>query len=147
MACPLDLFKVAHIFACHIDIRNVTIWIRRSWMRRSSDINFNKSSSKEPRQRVRWSIGIWFDRQWRFDTQPRGTKTDATGALWRSQRGAGGHDPQSRKYIMVGNGEPITGCLIHRVTRYKEFQDTAVRISFPVLPFRKIIVIIQIGFN
>ena len=38
---------------------------------------------------------------------------------WRSQRGAGGHSPQSRKKIrMVGNGGPITGCLIHRVTKY-----------------------------
>ena len=35
---------------------------------------------------------------------------------------SGGHAPQSRKTIrMVGNGGPITGCLIHRVTTYSGF--------------------------
>ena len=48
---------------------------------------------------------------------------------------------------MVGNGEPINGCLTHRVTKYSGFQDFCVTFSFPALPFRKKIVIIQIGLN
>ena len=36
---------------------------------------------------------------------------------------------------MVGNGWPITGCLIHRVTKYSGFQDACVRFSFQVLPY------------
>ena len=46
--------------------------------------------------------------------------------------------PQPRKQIMiVGNGVQITGCLIHRVTKYRGFQDACVRFSFPILPYHK----------
>ena len=56
--------------------------------------------------------------------------------------GPGGHSPQSQKQIrMVLNGGPITGCLIHRVTKYRGFQDACVRCVFPVLPFAKILII------
>ena len=68
-------------------------------------------------------------------------------AVHRSSDVAGGgeHGAQSREKIrMVGNGGPITGCLIHIVTQYSGFQDACVIFSFRVLPFRKI-VIIQIG--
>ena len=37
----------------------------------------------------------------------------------------------------VGNGGPITGCLVRIVTKYSGFQDACVRFSFSVLPFRK----------
>ena len=57
---------------------------------------------------------------------------------WRSHRGQRGHAPQLRTKIwMVWNGGPITGRLIHRVTKYSGFQNACVRFSFPVLPFRK----------
>ena len=56
--------------------------------------------------------------------------------------------PQSRNNIrMVENEGPMTGCLIHRITRYNGFRDVCVRFYFPVLPFRKTIVIIQIGIS
>jgi len=57
----------------------------------------------------------------------------ATGAV-RSQRGQWGHGPPITGVgWMVGNGVPITGCLIRRVTKYGGFQDACIRISFPVL--------------
>ena len=59
---------------------------------------------------------------------------------WRSQRGGAGRVPcpQPREKIrMVGNGGPITGCLIHRVTTYGGLLDACVRFSFTVLPFRQ----------
>ena len=37
----------------------------------------------------------------------------------------------------VENGESITGCLIHRVTKYSGFQDACVRFSISVLPYGK----------
>ena len=49
----------------------------------------------------------------------------------------GGHAPQSREIRVVGNGGPITGCLIHRVTKYRGYKDARVRLSFLVVPFRK----------
>ena len=45
--------------------------------------------------------------------------------------------PQSKKIRVAGNGGPITGCLIHRVTKYKGHKDVCVRLSFLVLPFCK----------
>ena len=36
-----------------------------------------------------------------------------------------------------GDREPITGCLIHRVTKYREYKDACLRFSLPVLSFRK----------
>ena len=57
---------------------------------------------------------------------------------WRSEREAGRlWPPIPEKSRTVGNGEPIIGCLIHRVTRYSGFRDGCVRFSFPVLPFHK----------
>ena len=38
---------------------------------------------------------------------------------------------------MVGNGGSITGCLIHRVSKYSGFPGACVRFPFPVLPSRK----------
>ena len=71
------------------------------------------------------------------------------GIQWHSQRGARGQwGPQTWKTIrMVGNGGPITGCLIHRVKKYSWFQDACVRFSFPDLPIRKNKIIIQIGLS
>ena len=43
------------------------------------------------------------------------------------------HNPG--KIRMVGNGGPITGRLIHSVTKYSGFWDACVRYSFPVLLF------------
>ena len=40
---------------------------------------------------------------------------------------------------MAGYEGQITGCLIHRVTKYNGFPNACVRFSFPVLPFRKIL--------
>ena len=52
--------------------------------------------------------------------------------------GPGGHDPQSQKKIrMMRNGGPITGRLIHRITKYSGFHDAFVTFSFPVLLIRK----------
>ena len=48
---------------------------------------------------------------------------------------------------MVGNGGPITGCLIHRVTKYIGYKDAGARLSWPVLPFRKQCFIMQIGLR
>ena len=57
---------------------------------------------------------------------------------WRNQRGEGAMSPNpENKLRMVGNGGPITGCLIHIVTKYREYKDACVRFSFPFLPFRK----------
>ena len=48
------------------------------------------------------------------------------------------HGPQFRKEIrMVGNRGPITGCLIHIVTKYRGYKDACVRNYFPVLPFHR----------
>ena len=55
--------------------------------------------------------------------------------------------PNPGKIRMVGNGEPINGCMIHRVTKYSGFRDLCGRFSVPALPFRQNIVIIQIGLN
>ena len=44
---------------------------------------------------------------------------------------------------MVGNGGPITGCLIHKVITYSGIQDACVRF----FPSRQKIFIIQIGLN
>ena len=54
----------------------------------------------------------------------------------------GGPDPE-RKIRMVGNGGPINGRLIHRVTKYSAHHDACIKFSFPVL----LIVIIQIGLS
>ena len=73
---------------------------------------------------------------------------------WRSQgargpggqgvRGSGGQGargswPQSRKIMNgeEGNAGPTTGCLIHRVAKYRPYADVYVRLSLPVLPVRK----------
>ena len=65
-----------------------------------------------------------------------------------TQRGTRGPCPPiPGKMRMVGNGEPINGCLFHRVTKYRGFQDFCVRFSFSALTFRKTIVIIQIGLS
>ena len=50
------------------------------------------------------------------------------------------------KIRMVGTGGTITCCLIHKVTKYTGYEDTCVRVSFPVLPFRKEI-IVQTGLS
>ena len=56
--------------------------------------------------------------------------------------------PQSQKSRMVGNGGPITGCLINRVTKYRGHNDRSLsRLSFPVLLFRKTKFIMQIGLR
>ena len=47
---------------------------------------------------------------------------------------------------MVGTGGTITCCLIHQVTKYRGYEDTCVRLSLPVVPFRKEI-IVQIGLS
>ena len=51
----------------------------------------------------------------------------------------------SKEISMVGNGGPITGCMIHRVIKYSGFQDACVIFFSPVLPFLQKLVIIQIG--
>ena len=43
---------------------------------------------------------------------------------------------------LVGDGGPITGCLIHKITKYSKFQD-----FFPSPTLSQQIVIIQIGLN
>ena len=48
-----------------------------------------------------------------------------------------GHALQSRTIRIVGNSGPIAGCLINRVTKYRGYKDACVRLSFPILPFRK----------
>ena len=60
--------------------------------------------------------------------------------VWRGRGGGqGAMLPNPGKNMMVGNGGPIIGCLIHRVTKYSGFQDACVRFFFPVLYFRKIL--------
>ena len=52
--------------------------------------------------------------------------------------GGGGGGGQSRKkYKMMANGGPITGCPINRITQYRGYKDASVRLSLPVLPVRK----------
>ena len=70
-----------------------------------------------------------------------------TPSQWLNQRGARGYAPQPRKIQMVGNGGPITGCLIHRGTKYRRYKDACVTISFPVLPFCKELFMMQIGLS
>ena len=62
--------------------------------------------------------------------------------------GSGGPWPAIPKEMwMVGNGGPITGCLIHIVTKLRGYKDACVRFSFTVLSFHKEFVIIQIGLS
>ena len=62
-------------------------------------------------------------------------------ALPRGRARAQGAMPRIlENYRAVGNGEPITGFLIHGVTKHRGYiiyKDTCVRLSFPVLPFHK----------
>ena len=59
-----------------------------------------------------------------------------------SAGGGGGGQPQSRKIRMMVNEGPITGCLIHTVTKYRGYKDPCVRLSFQFYPFSKTFVII-----
>jgi len=54
---------------------------------------------------------------------------------WHSQGGP--WPPNPWKIRIVGNGGPITGCLIHRIIKYTGLHDDCVRFSFAVLPFHK----------
>ena len=70
---------------------------------------------------------------------------------WCSQgsrdQGAKPPNPGKNMHRVMGKGGPITGCLIHRIAQYIGYKDACVRLTFPVLPFRKDIGHIQIGFT
>ena len=66
--------------------------------------------------------------------QGPGARGQGPGARAMGQ-GPGARGSQSREIRMVENGRSITGCLIHSVTQYRGY--VCVRLSFPVLSFRK----------